>query len=37
MMEERFAWVRCENICKTKENGGLGVNDLRCFNITLSK
>jgi len=31
----KIAWVRWEHICRTKEDGGLGVKDLDKFNIAL--
>ena len=31
----RIAWVKWENMCKTKEEGGLGIKDLRMFNMAL--
>jgi len=31
----KIAWVFWETICKSKNEGGLGVKDLRMFNIAL--
>ena len=31
----RIAWVKCGNIFKTKEEGGLGIKDLKMFNMAL--
>jgi len=28
-------WISWENICKTREEGGLGIKDIRCFNYAL--
>ena len=32
---KHISWVRWENVCKTKEEGGLGVKDIRMFNRAL--
>jgi len=32
---KHISWVRWENVCKTKEEGGLGVKDIRKFNCAL--
>jgi len=31
----RIAWVEWENTCKTKEESGLGIKDLRMFNMAI--
>ncbi|GKU90659.1 hypothetical protein SLEP1_g4626 [Rubroshorea leprosula] len=33
--EKRINWVKWENVCKEKQFGGLGVKDLRKFNLAL--
>ncbi|GKV48453.1 hypothetical protein SLEP1_g55266 [Rubroshorea leprosula] len=32
---KKISWVNWERVCRSKENGGLGVKDLRKFNIAL--
>ncbi|GKV46080.1 hypothetical protein SLEP1_g53092 [Rubroshorea leprosula] len=32
---KKINWVKWEKVCKGKEEGGLGIKDLRCFNIAL--
>jgi hypothetical protein len=31
----KIHWIKWDRICKPKENGGLGIRDLRIFNIAL--
>jgi hypothetical protein len=31
----KIHWVKWKSICKPKEKGGLGIRDLRCFNLAL--
>ena len=33
--KKRISWVSWENVCKAKEEGGLGVKDIRMFNCAL--
>ena len=33
--ECRVAWVRWEQVCRSKEDGGLGIKDLERFNLAL--
>jgi len=34
-VDRKIAWVRWENICKLKKDGGLGIRDIGNFNIAL--
>jgi hypothetical protein len=31
----KISWVRWNSVCQTKENGGLGVRDVRVLNVSL--
>jgi len=33
--ERKISWISWDKICKAKENDGLGVRDLRSFNVAL--
>ncbi|KAL6566436.1 hypothetical protein OROGR_002051 [Orobanche gracilis] len=33
--KKKVAWVRWDHVCRSKENGGLGVKDLEIFNLSL--
>lgn len=30
-----ISWVNWHNMCKTKEDGGLGIRDVYCMNVSL--
>jgi N-acetyl-beta-hexosaminidase len=34
---KKIHWVKWERVCKPKEEGGLGIKDLKLFNIALIK
>ncbi|MCH81087.1 ribonuclease H protein [Trifolium medium] len=34
-MESKIPWVSCENVCKSKADGGIGIRDLRAVNLAL--
>ncbi|PNX62618.1 cytochrome p450, partial [Trifolium pratense] len=33
--QEQKAWISWDNVCKSKEDGGLGVKNLELFNLAL--
>lgn len=33
--ESKIAWVKWKNVCKPKEEGGLGIKDIQRFNIVM--